>query len=126
MPAAAVHGLRDDVARKLNQLETGTAVLERDARNRHALLVERGLANPLRPSRLAHLGTLQARALVRILIACRAAMWPVRWLVAQSPHIATGLRFAKRCAIEGAACVTIALATLVPLAMAIIAIAPPE
>jgi hypothetical protein len=126
MPAAAVHGLRDDVVRKLNQLETGAAVLERDARNRHAMLVERGFAFPLRPSRLSQFQALQARCLTQFERARQAAMRPVRWLVAQSPHILTGLRVARRCVVEGATCVAFAAATLIPLAAVIIMIAPPD
>lgn len=126
MPAVLLHGLRAEVASKLNQLETGAAVLERDVRNRRALLAERGFTFPAQHVRHSYWNALGARCrngLGRTGRAYLAARWWLGWAL---PHIAFAWRVAQRCAIEGLMCLAAAAVALIPLVAAIIVLAPPE
>ncbi len=127
MPAVTLRSLRPDVAAQLNRLEMGAAVLERDARNSHAALVELGFDFPV--ARSPFLGLVKARSrALRILGATwGAARATVGWVdrAARSPRTATALRITYRTAREGVACVLLAFALLIPMALAIIVLAPP-
>jgi hypothetical protein len=125
MPAVTPQGLRADFAAKLSQLETGAAVLERDARNEHAGLIERGFDFPLAKPRFSGWQAAQSGLLGSLAGAAQTAAAPIRWARQAAPYIAAALRIVRRCLIDGAICIAAALAALIPFALAIIVLAPP-
>jgi hypothetical protein len=127
MPAVTLRTLRPDVAAELNRLETGAAMLERDARNSHATLVELGFVFTDVPSPFHAWETARFRALRGIARTWRTLHAAGTWLerTARSPRTATALRLARRCAMEGVAYVLIAGGLLIPFTLAILVLAPP-
>jgi hypothetical protein len=124
---ATLRGLRADLAFKLAQLEAGTAVFERDARNGHAILIELGLASPLAARHLSWLETasgLWARTVKRTWRPAVRSFVAVK-RIAQSQEVATGLRVTWGMLQEGVVYLSIAFAVMVPLVLAIIVFAPP-
>jgi hypothetical protein len=126
MPAVTLRNLRPDVAAKLDQLEVGAAVLERDARNSVAAEIlldyrqarerlirrRRALSACLSPFLLAY------RLLRRSFAALARA--------ARSPHLATALRILRGWLGQGAIYLSLASAVLIVLAGAIVLLAPPD
>src|SRR5450631_2027947 len=112
-PALRAYALRADMAAELNRLETQAAVLERDARNTRAILIERGLdLAPERPPNFAW-GAARSRWMRKAVKAWRGSVAWANWAVRTStPHIATGFRLAKRGVVEAAVSLTFAGATL--------------
>ena len=126
MPAVTQQKLRADFAAKLSELETGTAVLERDARKERTGLIERGFTFPHPVVDLSTWQAVRARVLAPFARVLYAAGLPVRWLVRIAPYIAAGMRFARRCVIDAAICVVAAAGVLFPITLAILVFAPPE
>jgi hypothetical protein len=126
MPAVTLRSLRADMAVKLNQLETATAVLERDTRNGRAVLVERGFGLPLPKAPVVDWEATRARWLRRIQLARQtaiaSAVW-LRWLL-RGP-LATAFRIARRCILDAVICCLAACGVLAASALAIIVLAPP-
>jgi hypothetical protein len=126
MPGVTLRNLSADMAAKLSQLETATAVLERDTRNGRAVLVERGFGLPLPPAPTMDWDAMRSRWLMRIhfarQVAITAAVW-LRWLL-RGPF-ATAFRIACRCVIDGAICFVAACGVLAAFAAGIIVLAPP-
>jgi hypothetical protein len=126
-PTLRTNTLRADMAADLSRLETQAAVLERDARNSRAILVERGL--DLAPERPPYFAWEAARsrwmrkAAKTWRVSVEWADWAVR---TSTPYIATGFRLAKRGVVEAAVSLTFAGATLAAFTLAILVIAPPD
>lgn len=125
MPSVTPH-LRTDFAAKLRQLETGAAVLERDARKEQAGLIERGFELPITATHFSGWRAVPSRLLAPLVRIAHAFAAPLRWLKRTAPYIAGAFRIARRCVIDGAICVVIAAVTLIPFTLAILVLAPPE
>lgn len=126
MPAVISRGLRADFAAKLSQLETGTAVLERDARKERAGLIERGFDFPLTSTHLADLRAAPSRLLAPFVRLAGPFATALRWLKRTAPYVAGAFRIGRRCVIDGAICLVIAAVALAPFTLAILLLAPPE
>jgi hypothetical protein len=126
MPAVTLRSLSADMAVKLNQLETATAVLERDTRNGRAVLVERGFGLPQPQAPMVDWEATRSRWLKRIQLARQAAITAAVWLrwLLRGP-LATAFRIARRAVVEGAICFLAACGVLAAFALAIIVLAPP-
>jgi hypothetical protein len=119
--------LRADMAAELNRLETQAAVLERDARNTRAILVERGLDLAPEPPPTFAWDEARSRWMRNAAKAWRASVKWADWAVRTStPYVATGFRLAKRGVVEAAVSITFAGATLAAFTLAILVIAPPD
>ncbi len=119
--------LSSDMAAKLNRLETQAAVLERDARNGRSVLVEKGLdLVPDQPRRFAWEAA-RSRWMRSAAKSWRVSTEWATWAVRTSiPYIATGLRLAKRGAVEAALYCTFAGVTIAVFTLAIVVLAPPD
>jgi hypothetical protein len=128
MSTVTLRSLRPELANKLNELEVGAAVLERDARNGSAVLAELGLALP--PIRHRVLGWRQAltRSLKIYRAAFRSAIRCFGWIarLAKSTVLATALRTLRGWLGDAVRCLTLACATLVAFALVILLVAPPD
>jgi hypothetical protein len=132
MPAVTLRTLRvgtlgADMAAELNRLETQAAVLERDARNARAILIEKGLdLAPERP-RYSKWEVAGSRWIRRAIKAWRSSVEWSQWAVRTSmPYLGTGLRLAKRGVVEAAVSVTFAGAAIAAFTLAILIVAPPD
>jgi hypothetical protein len=116
-----------NLAVKLARLESGTAILERDARNRRALLSELGIVSHSSSARLLRWLTAQARWLDRLARLTRASL---RALVAREralrPHLATAVRVTWSWLHDVAVIGSAACAALIPFVLAILIFATPE
>ena len=126
MPAVTLRNLSPGMAAKLTQLETATAVLERDTRNGRAVLVERGFGLPAPLAPVLDWDATRSRWLKRIQLARQAAIAVAAWLrwLLWGP-LATAFRIARRCVVDGAICFVAACGVLAAFAAAIIVLAPP-
>jgi hypothetical protein len=127
MPAVALRGLRPEVAAKLNRLEAGAAMLDRDVRNGHAVLVELGLLRAPRPPRLHAWRSAGAKSVLLLRSTARAAsaaLDPLRRLL-RSPRLAAAWRMALGCTGDSLKFLTLAFATLLAFSLIILLVAPP-
>jgi hypothetical protein len=127
MSTVTLRRLRPDLAAQLNQLELAAAVLERDARNGRAILIELGLASPLAAQHLSWLEAatgLWARTVKRTWRPAVRSFAAVK-RIAQSQEVATGVRVTWGMLQEGVVYLSIAFAVMIPLVLAIIVFAPP-
>ena len=115
------------LAAKLARLESGTAVLERDARNRRALLSELGVASHSSSTRLLRWLTAQSRWLDRLARSGRASLRALAALErGLRPHLATAVRVTWSWLHDVAVIASAACAALIPFVLAILIFATPE
>ena len=116
-----------NLAAKLARLESGTALLERDARNRRALLSELGIASHSSRTRLLRWLAAQSRLLDRL---ARSGHANFRALAAlergMRPHVATAVRVTWSWLHDVAVIGSAACAALIPFVLAILIFATPE
>ena len=119
--------LRADMAAELNRLETQAAVLERDARNARAILIEQGLDLVSEQPRRFAWEAARSRWMHNAAKCWRACAGWTDWTVKTAiPYIATGFRLAKRGAVEATLYCTFAGATIAVFTLAILMFAPPD
>jgi hypothetical protein len=120
--------LNADLAAKLDRLETGTAVLEQDARNRRTVLVELGLASPAARARIFGWAAAQSKWLTIFGVTRDAAIGSLAWLerTLRSPHVATAFRVMRSWLRDGAVYLSLACAALIPFVLGVLLLAPPE
>jgi hypothetical protein len=115
------------LAAKLARLESATAVLERDARNRGALLSELGIASHSSSARLLRWLTAQSRLLERL---AQSARLSFRALAAREralrPRLATAVRVTWSWLHDVGVIGSFACAALIPFVLAILIFATPE
>jgi hypothetical protein len=126
MPAVTLKNLRPDVAAKLDQLEVGAAVLERDARNSVAaeILLEYRQARARLIRRRRALSACLSPFLLTYRLLRSSFVLSAR--VMRSPHLATALRVLHGWLRQGAIFLSLACAALIVLAGAIMLLAPPD
>lgn len=127
MPAVTLRGLRPEVAAKLNRLEAGAALLDRDVRNGYAVLVELGLARTPGPPRFhswqsACAGS--AQLLQSVVRTANSSLDPLRRML-RSPRLAAAWRMAVGYAGDSVKFLMLAFATLLAFSVVILVIAPP-
>lgn len=128
MSTLDLRSLRPELASKLSELEVGAAVLERDARNGRAILIELGLAPPPRRNRFFGWRATLSRSLTNFRAASRAAIRCLAWIgrIVGGPRLATALRVLRGWLSDGVKCVSLACAMLVALTFVVLLVAPPD
>ena len=127
MAAVKLRSLPAHLAAKLDQLETRTAVLERDARNGRSIttlaLNAPQARDRLRVSRAAVSAWPQV-----IGTAYRAVGNSLTWLdgVVHSPRLHSALRTVRECLLEGLFVLSLTCAALIAIVFAIRLLTPPE
>jgi hypothetical protein len=115
------------LAAKLARLESATAVLERDARNRRALLSELGIASHSSSARLLRWLVAQSRLLARLAGSTRASFRAlVAFERAVRPRLATAVRVTWSWLHDVVVIGSAACAALIPFVLAILIFATPE
>jgi hypothetical protein len=116
-----------DLAAKLDRLESGTALLERDAHYGRALLSELGLTSQTTHVRILRWLTAQSRWLDRFAASTRASL---RALTAREralrPRLATAVRVTWSWLHEVLVIASASCAALIPFVLAILLFATPE
>jgi hypothetical protein len=116
-----------NLAAELSRLESATAVLERDARNRRALLSELGIVSHSTSALLLRWLMAQSRWLDRLARSTRAGF---RAAVAREralrPHLATAVRVTWSWLHDVAVIGSAACVALIPFVLAILIFATPE
>jgi hypothetical protein len=112
----------------LNQLELGAAVLERDARNGRAILIELGLDLPPVHRRFVSWHAARIKSRTTLEATSRAAIRSLAWMVrvARNPRLATALRIIRNWITDCVKWLSVACVTLLSLVLVILLVAPPD